>query len=153
MPGERALNFLCSTGLEEGWYEPLLTRFIDLLSIIRKFYFHPDQMGSYSKRRLIPIVFPETYEGFSISGGMDIHTAQYKYHLGGLPWRERSRLLSQLREYLKRDVLLELRIYQYLLERTLARKRYILSPGPGQQWAANREVESLLKETEAASSP
>ena len=58
--------------LYQDWSNSVIERMIDLLIPFRNFaYYHPDQHGSASIKKVLPVLTGQTYENFEIANGSD----------------------------------------------------------------------------------
>ena len=91
-------------------------RLVDLLPIMRKYYYHPAQKGSFSLKSVLPTVAPElgysTLEGVR-DGGMAMDAYAEAVH-PDTPVVRKQELEQQLREYCKRDTFALVRLWQFL---------------------------------------
>ena len=89
-------------------------RLFDLLPIVRSTYHHPDLLGSYSLKSVLPVLVPELgYDDLSISDGRTA-SVQYEQALKIRNARERQRFFDDLRAYCERDTLALVRLRQAL---------------------------------------
>lgn len=89
-------------------------RLFDLLPIVRSTYNHPDLLGSYSLKSVLPVLVPELgYDDLSISDGRTA-SVQYEQALKIRNARERQRFFDDLRAYCERDTLALVRLRQAL---------------------------------------
>ena len=81
-------------------------RIFDLLKIARDYYYHPDMMGSWSIKAVLPTVYAgETYKDLAVKNGT---MAQDEYLLAILPHTtdyERKKIDKKLRDYCAMDTL------------------------------------------------
>lgn len=103
-------------------------RLVDLLPIVRDHVYHPDFLGSFSQKSVLPALVPGLgYGGLAISEGETASAALESLLLAEspLPAADRKRLRKDLLRYCERDTLGMLRIYeelQRLGSRAAARK-------------------------------
>ncbi len=92
-------------------------RLFDLETVIRNGYYHPDFRGSYSIKRVLPVLVPDlSYEGLAIADG-DAAVAQFaRMALGQYEAEEVAVIRKQLREYCEMDTRAMVRLHQRLLE-------------------------------------
>ncbi|MEK6927727.1 MAG: DUF2779 domain-containing protein [Nanoarchaeota archaeon] len=58
--------------LHQKWVDSVVERMVDLLIPFRNFaYYHPDQHGSASIKKVLPVLTGQTYENFEIANGSD----------------------------------------------------------------------------------
>jgi hypothetical protein len=95
----------------------VIRRLVDLESVIRNGYYHPDFRGSYSIKRVLPVLVPDlTYEGLPIADG-DAAVAQFaRMALGQYDTEEVAVIRKQLLEYCALDTLAMVRLHQRLLD-------------------------------------
>ena len=95
----------------------VIRRLVDLEMVIRNGYYHPDFRGSYSIKRVLPVLAPDlTYKGLPIADG-DAAVAQFaRMALGQYDTEEVAVIRKQLREYCEMDTLAMVRLHQRLLE-------------------------------------
>ena len=82
----------------------LVDRLVDLYKIIRDNYYHPGFHGSYSIKKVLPVVVPGLgYDGMDIDNGLDA-SAEYAYMaMGRYDDEEEVRIREQLKLYCGRD--------------------------------------------------
>ncbi len=101
--------------------EPLLAmneRFVDLLPITRRAYYHPSQKGSWSIKAVLPALVPELSYS-DLDGVQHGGDAQLAWMLATeADPKERSKIADQLLEYCKLDTLAMVRIVEALLEKS-----------------------------------
>ena len=92
--------------LAEDLYR-LRDRLIDLLSIVRRAYYHPDMLGSWSIKKVLPTVAPHLDYGTlgEVQDGTAAGTAYLRIINSDTDAAERQRLVRELLEYCKRDTL------------------------------------------------
>jgi hypothetical protein len=84
----------------------LVERMIDLLPLYREHYYHPDMLGLWSIKKVLPTIAPEMdYAGLSIGGGRAAQAGYLRATAPGTEEAERRRIDAQLREYCGRDTL------------------------------------------------
>jgi predicted RecB family nuclease len=91
------------------------TRFYDLLPLARKAYYHPEQKGSWSIKKLLPALVPKlSYK--DLAGVQDGGDAQIAWlQAAKLNQEEQEELKSQLLAYCKLDTLAMVKIIDALL--------------------------------------
>jgi hypothetical protein len=93
------------------------SRIVDLHPITREHYYHPDQEGSWSLKRVLPTIASdlgyETLDGVQ-DGGMAMSAWMEAVFPGELPSRDKAEIDRQLREYCKLDTLAMVRLWQML---------------------------------------
>ena len=94
----------------------LRERLVDLLSIVRKTYYHPDMLGSWSIKKVLPTVAPHLDYGTlgEVQDGTAAGTAYIRIIDPDTDVEERQRLAGELLEYCKRDTLGLIEIVKFL---------------------------------------
>lgn len=95
-------------------------RIVDLLPIARERYYHPDQQGSWSIKKVLPAVVPELrYDALDgvQDGGMAGQAFLEAIHQGTTPERK-AQLAAQLLAYCKLDTYAMVRLWQVFAGRT-----------------------------------
>lgn len=97
--------------------QDVIRRLVDLEMVIRNGYYHPDFRGSYSIKRVLPVLVSDlTYEGLPIGDG-DTAVAQFaRMALGQYDTEEVAIIRKQLLDYCALDTLAMVRLHQRLLE-------------------------------------
>jgi len=92
-------------------------RFVDLLPITRKAYYHPSQMGSWSIKAVLPALVPELNYGDldGVQNGGDAQLAWMRAASADV--EERKKIAEQLLEYCKLDTLAMVKIVDALQQR------------------------------------
>jgi hypothetical protein len=93
----------------------ILPRLIDLLPLLRKFFYHPEMKGSWSIKSVLPAIAPElSYANLAeVKNGASAQSAYLEaIDPRTIPSR-REELLARLSEYCKRDTLALVRIVDY----------------------------------------
>jgi hypothetical protein len=89
---------------EKWWIESAVTRFMDLAAPFKGFlYYHPQQYGSWSQKKVLPALTGISYEGLDIGDG---ETASLKYVdsvFGNLPESARAKIRADLETYCGQD--------------------------------------------------
>jgi hypothetical protein len=86
--------------------EALVARLVDLLPVVRNHVYHPDFGGSFSLKRVLPALVPESsYEGLAIAEGQAASLALQAllFHRDELAPAERARLREDLLAYCHQD--------------------------------------------------
>jgi len=92
-------------------------RFVDLLPITRKAYYHPSQMGSWSIKAVLPALVPELNYG-DLDGVQNGGDAQLAWmQAANAKPVERKHIADQLLEYCKLDTLAMVKIVDALQQR------------------------------------
>ena len=96
----------------------LLPRLWDLLGVIRQHYYHPEFHGSFSIKKVVPVLVPELdYSALAISDG-EAAARAYGRLLGASAGAERADIANDLRDYCGQDSRAMLELRNALLERT-----------------------------------
>jgi hypothetical protein len=86
------------------WIESILPRFADLLVPFRNFhYYHPQQEGSASLKKVLPAMTGRTYEEMEIAGGGDASALFLSIALGNLSESEKRKIRENLERYCALD--------------------------------------------------
>jgi len=95
----------------------LVGRLVDLYKIIRNCYYHPGFHGSYSIKKVLPVLVPGLgYDGMAIGNGLDA-SAQFAYMSRGRYDREEiERVRGNLLDYCCLDTMAMLRLQEGLRE-------------------------------------
>ncbi len=114
---KRVLNDLATRypDLAEDLYK-LTERLVDLLSIVRRTYYHPDMLGSWSIKKVLPTMAPRLNYG-SLGDVQDGNAAGTTYlHIINpeTDAAERRRLVRELLAYCKHDTLGMVELVKYL---------------------------------------
>ena len=102
------LNALAARFLDlAGDLYKLTNRLVDLLSIVRRTYYHPDMLGSWSIKKVLPTVAPHLDYGSlgEVQDGTAAGTAYIRIINPETDAAERRRLVRELLEYCKLDTL------------------------------------------------
>jgi len=87
-----------------GPLKEISERVFDLLPVARAHYYHPDMLGSWSLKSVLPTVAPElTYEGLSVRHGEEAQATFLEMLKAPHGSPEREALRQGLREYCERD--------------------------------------------------
>lgn len=82
----------------------LVDRLVDLFPLYREHYYHPQQLGSWSLKAVLPTVAPQlTYDGLEVGNGLDAQVAYLSLLQGGLSAVEQQTLRAQLESYCEND--------------------------------------------------
>lgn len=82
----------------------LRTRLVDLCSIVKKHYYHPEFHGSFSLKSVLPVVSDVDYSDLHIDHGQ-LAAVRYKNALQLVDDSDKKRIFSDLRDYCARDTL------------------------------------------------
>ena len=100
------------------WYTKLESRFVDLLDPFRKFsYYHPDQRGSASIKRVLPALTAIHYEG-DIADGTTASNEYVRVTFGNASEEDRLRVRKNLEDYCGLDTYAMVKIVERLSEIT-----------------------------------
>ena len=89
-------------------------RLFDLLTVVRNGYYHPQFRGSFSLKRVLPVLVPGMgYDDLSITDGQTA-AVRYTAALAHPDPRERQRTFADLRAYCARDTLAMIRLCEAL---------------------------------------
>ena len=95
----------------------LLPRLFDLLAVVRSNYYHPEFRGSFSIKKVLPVLVPQlSYKELDVGDGMEAVSAYYSLIGGKLPAADYAELAQKLLEYCKLDTLAMVRVYEALKE-------------------------------------
>jgi len=93
----------------------LISRFVDLLSLVKDNYYHPAFRGSFSIKRVLPVMVPGyDYSDLAIGEGETASAAFVDIVEGRVDDDELDHVLFDLLEYCKRDTEAMVRIWQRL---------------------------------------
>ncbi|MFA5629185.1 MAG: DUF2779 domain-containing protein [Dehalococcoidales bacterium] len=88
----------------QEWVDLLLPRFIDLWGPFRSFYYyHPEQRGSTSLKKVLPSITDISYDGMEIAQGDDASLAFLQILFGDLTDAEKDGIRENLLKYCERD--------------------------------------------------
>jgi hypothetical protein len=83
-----------------AWVDSIAARTVDLLEPFRSFsVYHPAQHGSASLKAVLPALTGTTYDGMEISDGSMASRQYLAAMYGGVPAKEKQRILKALEEY------------------------------------------------------
>jgi hypothetical protein len=98
----------------------LLYRLMDLCAIIRRNYYHPGFHGSFSIKKVLPVVAPDMgYEGMEIDNGMDASALFAYMAMGKYDAEEVNRIRGNLLSYCGLDTMAMIRVLEGLREHTV----------------------------------
>ena len=94
----------------------LTKRLVDLLPIVRRTYYHPDMLGSWSIKKVLPTVAPHLDYGSlgEVQDGTAAGTAYFRIINPETDANERQRLVRELLEYCKLDTLGMVELVEFL---------------------------------------
>ena len=95
----------------------LVGRLVDLCAILKRNYYHPDFHGSYSIKKVLPVMVPElSYDNMEIGNGSDA-VAQFALLARGKYDKEEAKKVRQnLLDYCKLDTLAMVKLHERLGE-------------------------------------
>jgi hypothetical protein len=97
---------------EQAWLKKTIARIVDLADIFSKrFYYHPDQKGSYSIKCILPILTDMAYDG-DIDNGADASILYFYSHIDETKPKEKMR--ANLKDYCRKDTLAMVKILESL---------------------------------------
>ena len=100
-----------------GELNSLIDRIVDIETIIRKNFYHPDFHGSTSIKRTLPALVPEmSYEGLEIRNGDEAMATFACLAQGKYADSEVETIKNYLLEYCKQDTLAMVKLHQQLVE-------------------------------------
>ena len=83
-----------------SWYRKVERRIVDLLLPFRGFrYYHPDQLGSASMKKVLPALTGRGYEELEIKDGGRASMEFLRVTFGDVPETERQKVRTQLQRY------------------------------------------------------
>lgn len=86
------------------WAENISSRIQDLITPFRQFhYYHPDQQGSCSIKKVLPVMSDLSYEGMGISNGGEASGAYATYFVNNQPHDNKAQLVEDMLAYCKLD--------------------------------------------------
>ena len=86
------------------WVDKVLNRIKDLLASFQSFaYYHPEQKGSASLKKVLPLLTGKSYEGMNISNGGDASFAFLEMACGNVSDEQRDKTNEELRAYCSLD--------------------------------------------------
>ena len=99
----------------ESRINDLISRIVDLLSLVKNNYYHPAFRGSFSIKRVLPVMVPgNDYSDLVIGEGETASAAFVDIVEGRVDEDELDDVLFDLLEYCKRDTEAMVRIWQRL---------------------------------------
>jgi hypothetical protein len=88
----------------KDWVNKTIKRIVDLLVPFRNFdYYHPDQCGSASIKKVLPVVTGNSYEGMDISNGSDASKEFARVTFNDVEDEDRLCVRNALEKYCKLD--------------------------------------------------
>jgi len=97
--------------------EAVIGRLFDLEVVIRRGYYHPTFRGSYSIKRVLPVLIPElSYQNLPIADGDTAVAAFARMAIGQFDPDQATEIRQELLEYCKLDTLAMVELHRRLLE-------------------------------------
>ena len=97
--------------------EAITERFVDLLALLRRDFYHPNFKGSFSIKTVLPALVPDLrYDGLGIKEGATAAASFEKSLHSDCPEIEKKRIRDDLLAYCKQDTLAMVEIYKALLD-------------------------------------
>jgi len=88
----------------QRWAEDLTGRMQDLLTPFKQFYYyHPDQQGSCSIKKVLPVMVDLSYKGMAISNGGEALSAYVRHFVNNQPHNDKEQLIKDMLAYCKLD--------------------------------------------------
>lgn len=95
--------------------EALVPRLVDLLPIVRAHYYHPDMLGRWSIKAVLPTVAPDLdYSDLAVADGDAAQTAYLEALEAGTGSPEAQRIAAALEAYCARDTEAMVRLVRFL---------------------------------------
>jgi hypothetical protein len=95
--------------------DAVLNRLVDLCSILKDNYYHPDFRGSYSLKDVLPVLVPElSYENMEIGNGGDAMAVFASMAVGKFDRNQEKEFREHLLSYCKLDTLAMVRLWGWL---------------------------------------
>ena len=97
----------CKTYTEYAdWYTKIEMRMVDLLSPFRSFYYyHPEQYGSASIKKVLPVLTGKSYNDMEISDGNAASAEYLRVTFGNVDALDRQNVRTQLEKYCGLDTM------------------------------------------------
>ena len=96
-------------------FEGLVSRLVDLCAILQRNYYHPGFHGSYSIKKVLPVMVPElSYENMEIGNGSDAVAQFAMLARGEYDNHEVKKVRQDLLDYCKLDTLAMVRVWERL---------------------------------------
>ena len=98
-------------------FHAIESRLFDLLPVIRNYYYHPEFGGSFSIKKVLPVIVPElSYDELDVGDGLLASARFAKLIQGRIPRHEVESNRKALLEYCKLDTLAMVKLHERLLE-------------------------------------
>ena len=95
----------------------LVDRLLDLCKILSSYYYHPEFHGSYSIKKVLPVMVPElSYEGMEVGNGSDAIAVFARMARGEFTPEECEQIKKDLLAYCKLDTLAMVKVYEKLIK-------------------------------------
>jgi hypothetical protein len=95
--------------------EKIKSRLWDLLQVIRSNVYHPQFLGSFSIKNVLPALVPDmSYDGMEVADGTEAGLAYEKLISGELESKERQSLRDALLDYCRQDTLGMVKLLEHL---------------------------------------
>ena len=100
----------------KGKLEGIISRLVDLCRLIRDNYYDPEFYGSFSIKRVLPVMVSHmSYEGLEISDGQNA-SATFSYMVKGKYGKEEmEQKRKELLEYCQMDTLAMVRVHEEMV--------------------------------------
>jgi len=96
----------------------IIGRIWDLYEVIKDYYYHPEFLGRYSIKDVLPAVVPSlSYDDLMIKEGGQAASEYYRMVFLETDWIERAMIEEALRQYCKRDTLAMVELRRALKEK------------------------------------
>ncbi len=96
----------------------IIGRIWDLYEVIKDYYYHPEFLGRYSIKDVLPAVVPSlSYDDLMIKEGGQAASEYYRMVFLETDWIERAKIEEALRQYCKRDTLAMVELRRALKEK------------------------------------
>jgi hypothetical protein len=106
-----------------------IARIVDLLPIARQHYYHPDMLGSWSIKDVLPTIAPElAYDNLEVGNGTQAMRVFAELMNPDLPDARQSSLRESLLRYCERDTLAMVKVAHFFENAPHGGSRHILSP-------------------------
>jgi CRISPR/Cas system-associated exonuclease Cas4 (RecB family) len=102
--------------------ENICSRMVDLLALIRNFFYHPAFEGSFSIKKVLPALVPElSYKNLAIGNGATAAMSFGRIARGNADANEALKIRQDLLEYCKLDTFAMVKVFEQLLSPNLAK--------------------------------
>ncbi|MBN1617913.1 DUF2779 domain-containing protein [Candidatus Dojkabacteria bacterium] len=97
--------------------QEIVNRLVDLCAILQRNYYHPDFHGSYSIKKVLPVMVPDlSYENIEIGNGSDAVAQFAMLARGKYDAKKANKVRQDLLDYCKLDTLAMVRLWEILEE-------------------------------------